>query len=158
MRCLREAWRACKSTYLLGVMHLCASSALVSVQIAQTEVKYSMPAHGAQLLLPALKKMTQWVESPAGASYISLSPYLLAGAIKPAEAVWHCDGGCYAVLHLVCIQVGSELCQGRGACRMCCVCLHMCWMTRQQREGLHGHKLTWPTCKDHHHDIMELAS
>ncbi len=26
--------------------------------------------------------------------------------IRPTEAVWHCGGGCYTVLHLVCIQVG----------------------------------------------------
>ena len=27
------------------------------------------------------------------------------GLIKPSEAVWDCKGGCYAVMHLNCIQV-----------------------------------------------------
>lgn len=27
------------------------------------------------------------------------------GAIKPAEAIWHCHESCHAVFHLTCIQV-----------------------------------------------------
>ncbi len=28
------------------------------------------------------------------------------GGIKPSEAVWSCGDGCFAIMHLVCVQVG----------------------------------------------------
>lgn len=35
------------------------------------------------------------------------------GAIRPSEAVWSCRQGCYAVLHMTCMQVGGALARSR---------------------------------------------
>ncbi|KAI8463588.1 MAG: hypothetical protein J3K34DRAFT_526874 [Monoraphidium minutum] len=55
---------------------------------------------GDAVFAQGLARVAEWVSAGASNSMC----LICLGTIKPSEAVWHCSGACYAVLHLPCMQ------------------------------------------------------
>ena len=87
----------------------------------------ALPPNHRLWALPANTKVFRWLQegvervkehllSAAGEAACCM---ICLESIRPADPVWSCQGGCYAVMHLPCIQV-----QGAGwACAVPAACL-----------------------------------